>query len=130
MNSYKIEHGILHIYKDCDAYNPVTKMTMQEKWLHCEKGKFIFAVLHFKNPNSGKWEIKDLKGDNFSFSSFKISCLPSSIEDCLNCKYSDCINAGIRRVTTQENVILKEYFPSKERDVLTIDEKIKRLKGI
>lgn len=130
MNSYKIEHGILHIYKDCDAYNPVTKMTMQEKWLHYEKGKFIFAVLHFKNPNSGKWETMDLKGEHFSFSSFRISCLPKSIDDCLNCNYSDCINAGVRRVTAQENAILKEYFPNNEKVVLTVDEKIKRLKGI
>lgn len=130
MNSYKIEQGILHIYKDCDAYNPVTKMTMREKWFHCENGKFINAILHFKNPNSNKWEKMNLKGEPFSFSSFRISCLPTSINDCLNCKYSDCINAGVRRVTVQENVILKEYFPNNERDVLTIDEKIKRLKGL
>lgn len=130
MNSYEIVDGVLHIYKDSDKYTPVTKMTMREKWLHCEKGKFIFAVLHFKNPNSGVWEVMNLKDEPFSFSSFRISCLPKSIDDCLNCKYSDCINAGVRRVTAQENVILKEYFPNNERVVLTVDEKIKRLKGI
>lgn len=131
MNSYKVEKGyILHIYKDCDIYTPVSKMTMSEKWVFCENGKFKFAFLHFKNPNSGKWEIMNLKGEPFSFSSFRISCLPSTIEDCLNCRYSDCINAGVRRVTAQENIILKEYFPNNEKVVLTVDEKIKRLKGI
>lgn len=130
MNSYRIIEGVLHIYKDNDKYTPVTKMSMREKWFHCENGKFINAILHFKNPNSNQWETMNLKGEPFSFSSFRISCLPSTIEDCLNCRYSDCINAGVRRVTAQENIILKEYFPNNEKVVLTVDEKVKRLKGI
>lgn len=129
MNSYKIEQGILHIYKDCIVHNPVNKMLMCEKWQHRKNNKFTKAILHFQNPNSGCWETKNLEGEPFSLSSFRICCIPSDIKECLNCKYSDCINSGVQRVTPSENKILKEYFP-KDEIILTVDEKIKKLKRI
>lgn len=129
MNSYKIIDGILHIYKDCIVHNLVNKMLMCEKWQHRKNNKFVNAILHFQNPNSGKWEEKNLEDEPFSLTSFRIHCIPSSISECLCCKYSDCINSGVQRVTPSENKILKEYFP-KDEIILTVDEKVKKLKGI
>lgn len=129
MNSYIIIEETLHIFKDSESYKPVKEMSMYEKWHFRKNGKFVNAILHFQNPNSGGWETKNLEGEPFSLSSFRLYCCPKHISDCLFCEYSDCINSGVQRVTPAENSILKEYFP-KDEIILTVDEKVKKLKRL